>query len=91
MELLIGDGSEMPNNRCSKCITYDVDCTYDVVNVRYCSSLAVVALSITYSLLSRNDRLPRGKTRMSYRVTRDSSYEHPEMSLQKLSDRLQLC
>ncbi|KAI0326579.1 hypothetical protein GY45DRAFT_1363816 [Cubamyces sp. BRFM 1775] len=26
------DGSEMPNNRCSKCITYDVDCTYDVVN-----------------------------------------------------------
>ncbi|KAH9894867.1 fungal-specific transcription factor domain-containing protein [Cubamyces lactineus] len=28
------DGSEMPNNRCSKCISYDVDCTYDVVNKR---------------------------------------------------------
>ncbi|KAI9059209.1 hypothetical protein FKP32DRAFT_1580479 [Trametes sanguinea] len=28
------DGPERPNNQCSKCISYGVDCTYDVVNKR---------------------------------------------------------
>ncbi|KAI0360889.1 hypothetical protein OH77DRAFT_1393127 [Trametes cingulata] len=28
------DGTEMPNGRCSKCISYGVDCTYDSVNRR---------------------------------------------------------
>ncbi|KAI0666615.1 fungal-specific transcription factor domain-containing protein [Trametes maxima] len=28
------DGMEMPDKRCSKCISYEVECTYDVVNKR---------------------------------------------------------
>ncbi|KAI0768787.1 fungal-specific transcription factor domain-containing protein [Trametes elegans] len=28
------DGQDMPNNRCSKCISYGIECTYDTVNKR---------------------------------------------------------
>ncbi|KAI0373465.1 hypothetical protein BV20DRAFT_937863 [Pilatotrama ljubarskyi] len=28
------DGTDMPNNRCSKCISYGIECTYDIVNRR---------------------------------------------------------
>ncbi|KAI0644481.1 fungal-specific transcription factor domain-containing protein [Trametes meyenii] len=28
------DGMDMPDKRCSKCISYDVECTYDVINKR---------------------------------------------------------
>ncbi len=50
--VLIGDGGQMPNNRCSNCITYNHECTYvEAAKVRsllYAKSMDNSIMTVNY-------------------------------------------
>lgn len=63
INIALGDGGQMPNNRCSNCIAYNLDCTYvEAAKVRH-RSLPLYSY-LNFFVIVRNVALRKGESSM---------------------------